>query len=318
MNKEKCMLKKHGLIPYISIMLSVLFWGLSFVGTKVALESFAPFSLIFLRFSGASCFFLALMLYRGFPKLTRKEHGRLFLAALFQPGLYFLCETVGLQYTSASKASLIVATIPIAVLGLSAIFLKERFGWMVIFGIGLSLIGVMMLIFGDPYVSWSFGGPMAGDLLMFGAVMAMAVYTVLMKNLAATRSTVDITGLQIIYGALLFAPAFFWQLPSTDWSGLTSRSLLALVSLTLFATIGAFLFFNFALSKIPATSTAIFLNCVPVVTAIGAWLILGERLTVIQIAGGLVVLASVYLTNFLGDKTFNFKFGRIFPSLRES
>jgi len=166
MNKEKCMLKKHGLIPYISIMLSVLFWGLSFVGTKVALESFAPFSLIFLRFSGASCFFLALMLYRGFPKLTRKEHGRLFLAALFQPGLYFLCETVGLQYTSASKASLIVATIPIAVLGLSAIFLKERFGWMVIFGIGLSLIGVMMLIFGDPYVSWSFGGPMAGDLLM--------------------------------------------------------------------------------------------------------------------------------------------------------
>ena len=311
------MKQNSSIIPYGSLMLSVLFWGLSFVGTKIALESFTPFSLIFLRFSAASCFFLVLMFYRGFPKLTRKEHGRLFLAALFQPGLYFLCETMGLQYTSASKASLIVATIPMAVLALSAIFLKERFNWVVIVGIGLSLVGVTMLIFGDPHVSWSFGGPMAGDLLMFGAVIAMAIYTVLMKNLATTRSAIDITGLQIIYGALLFAPAFFWQLPSTEWSELTQQSLVALVSLTLFATIGAFLFFNFALSKIPATRTAIFLNCVPVVTAIGAWLILGEWLTLIQIAGGVVVLISVYLTSFLGEKSIKFEFRKLFPTPRE-
>lgn len=312
------MKQNSSIIPYVSIMLSVLFWGLSFVGTKIALESFTPFSLIFLRFSAASCFFLPLMLYRGFPKLSRREHGRLFLAALFQPGLYFLCETVGLQYTSASKASLIVATIPVAVLTLSVIFLKERFNWVIIVGIGLSLVGVAMLIFGDPYVSWSFGGPIRGDLLMFGAVMAMAIYTVLMKNLASTRSTVDITGMQIIYGALLFAPAFFWQLPNAEWSQLTRQSLIALVSLTLFATIGAFLFFNFALSKIPATRTAIFLNCVPVVTAIGAWLVLEEWLTLIQIAGGVVVLVSVYLTNFLGNKSIKFEFRKLFPTFRES
>lgn len=311
------MKQNNAIIPYGSIMLSVLFWGLSFVGTKIALESFTPFSLMFLRFSGASCFFLVLMFYRGFPKLTRREHGRLFLAALFQPGLYFLCETVGLQYTSASKASLIVATIPIAVLALSAIFLRERFNGMIIVGIGLSLIGVAVLIFGDPHISWSFGGPMVGDLLMFGAVMAMAIYTVLMKNLAATRSALDITGLQIFYGALLFAPAFFWQLPGVEWSGLTGRSLVALISLTLFATIGAFLFFNFGLSKIPATRSAIFLNCVPVVTAIGAWLVLGERLTVIQIVGGVVVLISVYLTNFSESKTIRFAFRKRLPTLRE-
>jgi drug/metabolite transporter (DMT)-like permease len=225
---------------------------------------------------------------------------------------------VGLQFTSASKASLIVATIPVAVLALSALFLRERFNGVVIVGIGLSLVGVAMLVFGDPNVNWSFDGPMLGDLLMFGAVIAMAIYTVLMKNLAATRSALDITGLQIIYGALLFAPAFFWQLPNTDWSGLTARSLVALISLTLFATIGAFLSFNFALSKIPATRTAIFLNCVPVVTAIGAWLVLGEWLTAVQIAGGVVVLVSVYLTNFLGDKRIKMGVRKLFPMFRES
>jgi drug/metabolite transporter (DMT)-like permease len=304
-------------VPYVSIMLSVVFWGLSFVGTKIALESFTPFTLIFLRFSGASCFVLVFMLYRGFPQLTRREHGRLFLAALFQPGVYFLCETTGLQFTTASKASLIVATIPLAVLGLSAVFLRERFNWTIIAGIGLSLGGVAMLIFGDPSANWSLGGPMRGDLLMFGAVMAMAIYTVLLKSLADTRPAVDITSLQILYGALLFAPAFFWQLPTMDWPAVTARSLVALVSLTLFATIGAFLFFNYALSKIPATRSAIFLNCVPVVTTIGAWLVLGERLTLLQIMGGGLVLLAVYLTNFLGDRAIKVEFRKLLPIFRQ-
>jgi drug/metabolite transporter (DMT)-like permease len=284
-------------------MLSVLFWGLSFVGTKIALESFTPLVLIFLRFSMASCFFIALLAFRGFPTLTRREYGLLFVASLFQPGMYFLCETTGLQYTSASKASLIVATIPIAVLGLSTIFLKERVNGLVIGGIGLSLVGVAMLIFGDPQVNWSLGGPMLGDLLMFGAVMAMAIYTVLMKNLVEARSTLDITAVQFFYGTLLFAPAFFWQLPAMQWTAVTMPSLIALISLTLFATIGAFVFFNFALSKIPTTQAAIFLNCVPVVTAIGAWLILDEWLTFIQISGGVLVLVSVYLTNFWSSRS---------------
>jgi drug/metabolite transporter (DMT)-like permease len=242
----------------------------------------------------------------------------LFLAALFQPGLYFLCETTGLQYTAASKASLIVATIPIAVLGLSIIFLKERSNWAIVLGIGLSLIGTVMLIFGDPQVSWSFDGQMLGDLLMFGAVMAMAVYTILMKNVGAGRSAVDVTGLQICYGALLFAPAFFWKVSDMQWAAVSLRSLIALISLTLFATIGAFLSFNYALSKMPATRAALFLNCVPVVTAIGAWLILGEWLTAVQIAGGFVVLVAVYMTNFLGDKPLNVKLKRLFPAWRAS
>jgi drug/metabolite transporter (DMT)-like permease len=185
-------------------------------------------------------------------------------------------------------------------------------------GIVLSLVGVAMLIFGDPTINWSFDGPMLGDLLMFGAVIAMAIYTVLMKNLVATRSAMDITGLQIFYGALFFSPLFFWQLPNATWSGVTAQSLIALISLTLFATIGAFLSFNFALSKIPATRTAIFLNCVPVVTAIGAWQVLGEWLTAIQIAGGVVVLISVYLANFLGDKSIKLEFRKHLPTMRQS
>jgi drug/metabolite transporter (DMT)-like permease len=312
------MKKSHQVAPYASIILAVVFWGLSFVATKIVLESFTPFTLIFIRFSVASCFFLAFMLYRGFPKLRLRAYGLLFIAALFQPGLYFLCETTGLQYTSASKASLIVATIPIVVLCLSVFFLDERSNWVMILGIGLSVIGVATLIIGDSQFSWSLGGPMLGDMLMFGAVMAMAIYTVLMKNLVQTQSTLDLTGLQIFYGALLFAPAFVWEFPRVQWAAVSGRSIIALAGLTLFATLGAFLCFNFALSKMPAAKTAIFLNCVPVVTAIGAWVILNERLTLMQMAGGILVLFSVYLTNLSSDKLVKIEMKRFFPAFRGS
>ncbi|MBN1993091.1 MAG: DMT family transporter, partial [Anaerolineae bacterium] len=229
---------------------------------------------------------------------------------------YFTCETTGLQYTSASKASLIVATIPLAVLCLSALFLRERPTWPVLAGLALSIVGMLILIAGDPQFGWVFGGPMFGDFLMFGAVMSMAVYIIVMKNLAQARSALDVTELQIFYGALFFAPAFFWELPHVQWAAVSGRSLVALVCLTLFATIGAFVCYNYALSKISSTKTAIFLNCVPVVTAIGAWAILQERLTLLQMTGGLLVLFSVYLTNFRADQPLKLHLKRIFLAFR--
>lgn len=288
------------LAPYGVLGITVLFWGLSFIVSKIALESFTPFSLIFIRFSLAACFFMAVMGYRGFPSLSVKDHAAIFLTALFQPGLYFTFETTGLQYTSASKASLIVAIIPVAVLGLSILFLGERSTWRTLIGIGLSLVGVALLIWGDPRSGWRLDGPMLGDLLIFGAVISMALYTVMMKRMARTCSVLDLTGLQMSYGALLFAPAFFWTLPQVEVMAIKTSALAALVGLVLFATIGAFFCYNYALARLSAPRTAIFLNCVPVVTTIGAWAVLAERLTALQFGGGMLVLFSVYLANTSG------------------
>lgn len=294
------MLRFARFAPYIAVSLAVLFWGLSFVATKIALESLTLFTLLSIRFVFAASIFLMLMKMRGFPSFTKKEHLQIFLAALFQPGLYFFCETTGLQYTSASKASLIIATIPILVLVLSIVFLKERLTFPIVGGMALSIIGVALLIAGDAQFQWAFEGSMIGDLLILGAVVSMAIYTVTLKNVTRQRSPLDITGVLMCYGALFFTPPFLWQLPHIQWQVVQGRSLIALACLGLFATIGAFLSFNYALSKLSASRTAIFLNCIPVVTALAAWGILGERLRPVQFLGGALVLVAVYLTNFSG------------------
>jgi drug/metabolite transporter (DMT)-like permease len=72
---------------------------------------------------------------------------------------------------------------------------------------------------------------------------------------------------------------------------------MALIVLTIFATIGAFLCYNFALTRIPAAQAAVCINGIPLVTACGAWVLLGETLTSMQFLGGALVLVAVFLAN---------------------
>jgi len=108
-----------------------------------------------------------------------------------------------------------------------------------------------------------------------------------------------VTGLQMCYGALFYFPAFLWELPSLKWSAFSARSVAALLYLALFASIGAFFCYNYALSRIPATKASVFVNGIPVITTLAAWALLGEMLTPLQMAGGALVLFGVYLSNRL-------------------
>ena len=291
-------MKDHNsLRTYLALSGAMVFWGMSFVATKMALESFSTFTLIFTRFALASCFFGLLILRRGLPDFDRSAHAKLLLVALFEPGLYFIFETIGLQYTSAPKAALIIATIPIVVLICASLFLGERTSLVKLIGIGASCVGIGVLIAGDPHFNWTLGGPILGDLMIFGAVLSAAFYMVFARDLGKKYTAVEITSVQVIYGALLYLPAFLWELPKFQWSAVSGSALAALVYLTLFATIIAFLCYNYALTMIPASRAAVFINGIPVVTAIGAWILLGETLTWIQGLGGLMVLSAVYVSN---------------------
>ncbi|MGD8388679.1 MAG: EamA family transporter [Desulfobacteraceae bacterium] len=292
---------RHNLSAYSALSAAVVFWGLSFVATKVALETIPTFTLIFFRFSIAGCLFLVVSAARGgLPKLSRRAHLKLFVMALFEPGLYFVFETIGLQYTTAPKASLIIATVPVAVLIFARLLIGERIRVMSLLGILASLVGIGVLIAGDPQFRWALGGHLTGDLLIIGAVITAALYMVGARDLGREYSAWTITCFQIFYGALFYAPMFFVESSGLDWGDVTVSSILAAIYLTVFATVAAFLCYNFGLTRIQASRAAVFINGIPVVTALAAWVVLGERLTALQAFGGALVLFGVWLTNALG------------------
>ena len=147
-------------------------------------------------------------------------------------------------------------------------------------GIGLSFCGIALLVVGDPEFGLNFDGSLLGDLLIGGAVVSAALYMVYARDLGRSYSSLEITFVQIVYGRSLLQPVFSMGAASPS-NGRPSRlkSALAVGYLTVFATVGAFLCYNFALSQVPASKAAVFVNGIPVVTAIGAWVLLDERLT---------------------------------------
>jgi drug/metabolite transporter (DMT)-like permease len=288
---------KKPLTTYAALVATMVFWGLSFVATKIALQRIPTFTLVFTRFSLAALIFLFLRQGRKWPSFTRKDHVKMVLLALFEPGLYFIFETIGLQHTSAPKTALIIATIPVVVLVLGALMLGERAGGTSVIGIILSFGGIILLVIGDPEFGWSLEGSLLGDLLIGGAVISASLYMIFARDLGRSYSSFEITFVQIVYGAVFFCLPFLWETPALAWTSITLRSSLAVIYLTVFSTVGAFLCYNYALYQVPVSRAAVFVNGIPVVTAIGAWVLLDERLTAIQAGGGALVLAAVFITN---------------------
>lgn len=284
---------------YPALFLALLFWGLSFVWTKLALSEFGPFTLIFFRFALASVLFVIVLLLveKRLPRLSLKDHGKMILLALFQPLLYFIFESLGILNTSASKASLIVASIPLVVLGLSALLLKEKAGPAVIVSVLLSIVGIGLLTLGDPNFSWSMSSSLKGDLYMLGAVLAAAGYMVFTRFLGKTHSVLVITFMQMSYGAIFLCPFFLWEVWHQGLPVVSAKGWAAFSALTLLASFTAFLCYNFALTQVHASRASAFINGVPVVTVVSSWIILGERLAPLEAVGGAIVLGAVLLPN---------------------
>lgn len=287
---------------YAALLTTVLFWGLSFIGTKTALVSLHPFSLVFLRFAGASIVFLLVLLKRGFPRLSRADHVRLIALSLLQPVAYFLCETFALEHASASKVSLIIGAIPVVVTVLAAVILRERARPRQVFASLFSVGGIALLVFGERGFHWDSTGSIIGDLLALGAVVTASLYMLLSRELGKTRSSLEITSVQMFYGTLFFTPFFFATIGRSDWHNISTTVIVAVIFLAIGASVGAFLAYNYALTKISASRASIYINGIPVVTTVAAWIGLGETLTWLQLLGGLIVVISVYVSATVVDR----------------
>lgn len=278
-------------------------WGMSYIWTKIVLEAMGPFSLVFVRFSLATLLFAAalMLLKRPLQPLSPGQHGWMFVLALLQPAGHFAFETCGLLYTSASAAALIVAAIPLAVLVLEMLAGRRQRESGELVRILVSMVGVAAIILGGSGTAGG-GGALTGNLLMLGAVFSTAGYVVLGGNLIRRIDPLTVTFMQVAWGAVLFLPGCLWETARHGLPRLDVGSLGALGALTVLASFGAFLCYNYVLGRRCATWAALWLNAVPVVTSAAAWALLDERLGFWQMAGGLVVCLAVVLPGWHGRK----------------
>lgn len=278
-----------------AIVLTVLFWGFSFISIKVAMVALPPMSL------GAARFALALVLL-WFVKRKSAPRERLELrdlpyligAGLVGVTAYFYFENNGVLLVSASEASIIIATIPVFTMVAERILGGPRVALRRWAGAGLSVVGVWFVV----GASVALSGNAAGYLYMLGAAIAWVGYAFLSKPISSRKSQVFIVFWQSLFGFLGFLPFTLAEVP--HWGRITPEIALHVAYLGIFCSAIGYWFYVKAINVLGVASATIFVNLIPVVTVASGFFFLGERLAPIQWVGASIVLAGVYMAT-LGE-----------------
>jgi len=284
----------HPLLPTLSLFLAMLLWASSFVALKLAFQAYHPMWVIFGRMLVASLIFVWWLPFFRTIRFRRQDIPILAGMAFCEPCLYFILEAKALENTSASQASLITTLMPLMVAVGAALVFKERLTRRSLTGFLVAMSGAALLSIGGEVTSDA-PNPLLGNFCEFLAMACATGYTLLLKRLSSYYSPFFLTAFQAFVGSLFFSPFLF--LPGTaPPSGFFLVPALAVVYLGIFVTLGAYGLFNYAVSRIPAGQAAAYVNLIPVMTLVLAWLVLGENLTPLQYLAGGLVFCVVFLS----------------------
>ena len=292
--------------PYFAVIGFTLIFGLSFVFSRVALDRLDPFHLLALRFLFAVGLINLLRLLKV-VKVERSGPIKPLLAiGLVQPILYFTLETLGIRYTSAAISGLMVAVIPIFTLIFARIFLSEQpnryqLAAMLVSIIGVALIGLNQRDAGN--VS------LLGLAVLLGAAVSAAAATVMSRWLSRNYSPVTITYAMMHMGLTAFLPMALIGLAEARAASLLGaffQPLLELPTLTAIAYLGfgasvsGFFLLNYALAHLPSYKVGVFDTLTTLIAISAGVIFLGERLTPMQVIGGLGILIGVWGAQYFG------------------
>jgi len=280
---------------YVAAIGMAFAFGLSFVATKTALRGFEPLLLALLRFTLAGGILWAVWRLRPRrEQVTRRELGRLALLGFISLTVYFSFENMGIARTSASEAAILIAAIPIFVAVLEVFSGSERASGRQWAGILLSFGGIVVLVLAAGSAA---GGSLTGNLLVLAASLSAAVYSILARRLLVSRSALFVTAWQNLFGALFMAPLALVEALVLGVRRPTAEAAGAVLFLTLVCSVVAYLLINYSYRFLPASRVSVFINLTPIVAVASAYVLLGERLTLVQAAAAVVVVAGVWLTN---------------------
>jgi drug/metabolite transporter (DMT)-like permease len=276
--------KKEELVAYILLIITALIWGGTWpmgrwlVSEEVGGATIPPLMIAIIRyFMAIICFFIILKWKEGTVNwVFVKYHWKtIFIMGLLSVTIYQSGYLLGELFTSASDASIVVATNAVWVVILSSLFLKsEHFTWKKIFGSLLAFIAIIIVVGFSPNINVL--NRLLGDFLVLGAALAYAIYTVISRYfINSTKSQpleyqpssiwimtwVSFFGFLITLPlALILSPEYlifvtYLYIPNRIWVGI--------LYLAFLSTVGAYTFYIEGIKRLDASRAAIFQSLVP-------------------------------------------------------
>jgi drug/metabolite transporter (DMT)-like permease len=303
---------KNRLLVYALNILAMVFWAFSFIWYKDVYLFLQPFTTILTRLIiSAALLFLVSASIGKLQKINFKDFKLILGLAVFEPFLYFVGESLGMQLVTPTTGAVIIALIPLLVPIFAYIFLKERLSIKNIIGVLLSFVGVLLVIITRDF---ELAASSKGLMLMGLAVIAAIFYSILLKRLTDLYNPLTLIAWQNLIGAVLFLPLVI-IFDIKDWNpGMISiGALVPILKLAIFASSFAFLFYSNAVQVLGAVRANIFTNLIPVFTAAFSFFFLNETLILQNILGIVLVIVGLVLSqvnslNGLKEKFVNRKY----------
>lgn len=288
-------------VGVLSALSCEILFGLSYLFTKSAGSQASALALLGWRFLVAFIFMLILLALKVIKvNFRHKDMKHLLFVGLFSPVLYFIGETFGINWTTASETGAFLASIPIATLVAANLILQHVPTKNQVIGISTTVIGVLVSVFAVGFTaSFSF----AGYLMLFLAVISYALYAVYVEK-AGHFSGTEITFFMIatgftVFGLLAVSEAMMHQqvpeLLVLPFKNMTFGT--AILYQGIGCSVLAFFLSNKAIETIGVNETASFIGVSTAVSIISGILFLGESFSFVQFLGVALIMIGVYISN---------------------
>ena len=289
--------KGLNLVWYLLILLTVFLWGMSFLWSDRILDRQVPvFTFIFTRMIIAAAALSLFSLLTGRFQRIRKGDFKWFAAmTAFEPFLYFLGETFGLQITdSPTLCSVIIATIPVFSLVVGWILFREKLSTLNRAGIFVAVAGVILfvLIGGSLHAKYLYG-----IAILFLAAIGSTGYTAICKKLAnkGYNPFAIVTWQFILAIGYFLVPFLIWDASSWTPAYLSWPVLRPIIALAVLCSGVAFVIYAACVDRIGMTRTTVFLPLVAIVSAVAASLLGQDTLEPLQFVGIAVAMLGVVM-----------------------
>ncbi len=293
-------------VVYLLSVLAIVLWGMSYIWSDRLIALGVPISyFVPLRIFVAGIILLLFnILTKNFRLIARKDIWKFLLLALFEPLIYFFCETYGIKETgSPTISAMIIASVPIFSVGAGALFFKERISILNSFGIAVTLAGICLVLLkqgGDEGVPQNF---ILGVVLLMIAVFSEVGHASLTKLLADGYKPQVIVMYQFLIGTVYFLPFFLTRgIENFDARLVSWEVLEPILCLAVLCSSLAFSLWAMAIKKLGVGKSSVFLAMMCVATALVAEVIGREHLSLFQWLGVFIAVLGIVLSQYCCTK----------------
>ncbi|WP_299520644.1 DMT family transporter [Winogradskyella sp.] len=280
----------------IALFAVQLLYGLNYTFAKTVMNGnfIKPSGFVLLRVIGATALFWLISIFLPKQKIEKRDFLRFFIAAIFGVVVNMLFFLKGLEYTSPIHASAIMVIVPIIILVLSAIILKEHITKLKILGVFLGLIGALVLtIYGKS--ARAADNVALGNLMIFLNAISYSIYVILVKRLTEKYHPLTFIKWLFLFGLIMLIPFGYSELQAVKWESFTPYITFSVLFVVIGATFGTYLLNPFALSKLKASTVGIFIYLQPVIAGLFALTMGADFIDTIKILAMLLIFTGVYL-----------------------